>query len=161
MKYILYLLWQLKLLVISYSAAKQQTSWVVSLWWSPLTFVWPGVPKQYTTTAPSSRSERHLMAFCIDEIVPDTWLCWLSCVFVIAAMGVGTSEEYSHTSLGWVYSLVTLLFGFITWWMLKRFCMIEQCVTRCNALGKLSVFIGIGASFKRKNPVNLLKWQAT
>ena len=29
--------------------------------------------------------------------------------------------------------------------------MIEQCVTRCNALGKLSVFIGIGASFKKKS----------
>ena len=28
-----------------HSAAKQQTSWVVSLWQSPLTFVWPGVPK--------------------------------------------------------------------------------------------------------------------
>ena len=28
-----------------YLAAKQQKSWVVSLWWSPLTFVWPGVPK--------------------------------------------------------------------------------------------------------------------
>jgi len=27
------------------SAAKQQTPWVVSLWQSPLTFVWPGVPK--------------------------------------------------------------------------------------------------------------------
>ena len=30
--------------LIYYSAAKQQISWVVSLWWSPLTFVWPGVP---------------------------------------------------------------------------------------------------------------------
>ena len=27
------------------SAAKQQISWVVSLWRLPLTFVWPGVPK--------------------------------------------------------------------------------------------------------------------
>ena len=27
------------------SAAKQQISWVVSLWLSPLTFVWPGIPK--------------------------------------------------------------------------------------------------------------------
>ena len=32
---------------IFYSAAKPQISWVVSLWWSPLTFVWPGVPKDY------------------------------------------------------------------------------------------------------------------
>ena len=55
---------------IEYSAAKQQISWVVSLWRSPLTFVWPGVPKQRMTTAPSSRSERHLTVFCIDEIVP-------------------------------------------------------------------------------------------
>ena len=53
------------------SAAKQQISWVVSLWQSPLTFVWPGAPKQHTTTAPSSQSERHLMVFCINEMVPD------------------------------------------------------------------------------------------
>ena len=44
-------------------------SWVVSLWQSPLTFVWPGVPKQPVTTAPSSSSERHLTVFCINEIV--------------------------------------------------------------------------------------------
>ena len=52
------------------SAAKQQISWVVSLWWSPLTFVRPGVPKKRATTAPSSQSKRHLTVFCIDEIVP-------------------------------------------------------------------------------------------
>ena len=28
------------------SAAKQQISWVFSLWRSPLTFAWPGFPKQ-------------------------------------------------------------------------------------------------------------------
>ena len=28
-----------------YSAAKQQSLWIVSLWRSPLTFSWPGVPK--------------------------------------------------------------------------------------------------------------------
>ena len=55
---------------LKYSAAKQQISWIVSLWRSPLTFVWPGVPKQCTTTAPSSQSERHLTVFCIDEILP-------------------------------------------------------------------------------------------
>ena len=31
----------------AYLAAEQQTSWVVSLWRSPLTFVWPGVPKDH------------------------------------------------------------------------------------------------------------------
>ena len=51
------------------SAAKQQISWVVSLWRSPLTFVWPGIPKQCATIAPSSGLERHLTIFCIDEIV--------------------------------------------------------------------------------------------
>ena len=35
--------------------------------------------------------------------------------------------------------------------------MIEQCVTRCNALGKLSVFIGIGASFKRKKSCEFIE----
>ena len=53
-----------------YTSAKQQILWVVSLGWSPLTFVWPGVPKQRKTTAPSSRSQRHLMVFCINQIVP-------------------------------------------------------------------------------------------
>ena len=43
---------------------------VVSLWRTPLTFVWPGVSKQSMTTAPPSRSECHLTVFCIDEIVP-------------------------------------------------------------------------------------------
>ena len=52
------------------SAAKQQISWVVSLWRSPLTFVWPGDLIQCVTTAPSSQSERHLRVFCINEIVP-------------------------------------------------------------------------------------------
>ena len=51
-------------------AAKQQISWIVSLWRSPLTFVWPGVPKQWTITALSSQSERHLTVFCIHETVP-------------------------------------------------------------------------------------------
>ena len=51
------------------SATKQQISWVVYVWLSPITFVWPGVPKQCATTAPSSQSERHLTVFCIDEIV--------------------------------------------------------------------------------------------
>ena len=37
---------------------------------SPLTFVWPGVPKQSATTAPSSWSECHLTVFCIDVILP-------------------------------------------------------------------------------------------
>ena len=50
------------------SAAKQQISWVVSLWWSSLTFVWPeGFPN-------IARLQRHLAdqtVFCIDEIVPD------------------------------------------------------------------------------------------
>ena len=52
-----------------YLAAKQQISWVVSLWQSPPTFVWPRVPKQRTTTASSSQLERHLTVFCINEIV--------------------------------------------------------------------------------------------
>ena len=29
-----------------------------------------GVPKKLLTTAPSSRSERYLMVFCIDQILP-------------------------------------------------------------------------------------------
>ena len=33
-------------------------------------FCFPGVPKQCATTAPSSQLERHLMVFCVDEIVP-------------------------------------------------------------------------------------------
>ena len=36
---------------------------------APLTFVWPGVPKQPETTAPSSRLERYLTLFCIDEVM--------------------------------------------------------------------------------------------
>ena len=32
-----------------HSAAKQQ----ISLWRSPLTFIWPGIPEQLTTIAPS------------------------------------------------------------------------------------------------------------
>ena len=47
------------------SAAKQQISWR-----SPLTFDWPGVPKQRASKVQSSQSERHLTVFCIDEIVP-------------------------------------------------------------------------------------------
>ena len=51
------------------SAAKQQISLVVSVWQSPFIFVWPGVPKQGMTTAPSSQSESYLTVFCINEIV--------------------------------------------------------------------------------------------
>ena len=65
------------------SATKQQISWVISLWRSPLTLVWPGVHKQRATTAPSSWSERHLKVFYIDEIllgyvvylVNSRWFC--------------------------------------------------------------------------------------
>ena len=60
-------------------AANQQISWVVSLWRSPLTFVWPGVPKQRATTAPSSRSECHLTVFCINEIVPGYVVYLVNC----------------------------------------------------------------------------------
>ena len=62
-------------------AAKQQISWVVSLWRSPLNFVWPGVIKQRAANAPSSRSECQLTVFCIDKIAC-TWLCCLSCQYV-------------------------------------------------------------------------------
>ena len=36
---------------VDYSAAKQQISWFVSLWRSPLTFVWPGVSKRLLALA--------------------------------------------------------------------------------------------------------------
>ena len=35
-----------------------------------ITFGWLGVPQKLPTTAPSSRSERHLTVFYIDQIVP-------------------------------------------------------------------------------------------
>ena len=41
-----------------HSAAKQQISWDVSLWWICITFVWPS--NSLKLTAPSSRLERHL-----------------------------------------------------------------------------------------------------
>ena len=63
----------------------------LSLSGSPLTFVWPGVPKQRVTTAPSSQSKHHLMVFCIDEIVP--------------GHGLGTpSEEIAFTARPKFYS---------------------------------------------------------
>ena len=46
-----FILWHLqayfdpKSLLLKHLAARQQKSWVVSLWPWPLTFVWPGVPK--------------------------------------------------------------------------------------------------------------------
>ena len=58
-----------------YLATKQQISWVVSLWQSPLTFVWPGVPKDCwlkLIVAPSDVDWNAIWRYvpCIDEIVP-------------------------------------------------------------------------------------------
>ena len=74
---------------------KQQISLVVSLWRSPLTFVWPGVPKQCVTTAPSSRSKHHLTVFCIDEIVPGYVVYHVNCGAHISNFNI---NEFSWTA---------------------------------------------------------------
>ena len=92
------------------SAAKQQISWVVSLWRSPLTFVWPGIPKQRANTAPSSRSEHHLTVLCINEIVPGYVVYLVNVVVTIcisqfpSAIGWRKkSSSYNHKTTIWVF----------------------------------------------------------
>ena len=50
---------------------------------SPLTSVWPGVPKQPVTTVPSSRSERHLTVFCSNEIVLGYVVYLVNCSIIL------------------------------------------------------------------------------
>ena len=58
-----------------HSAAKQQISWVVSLWRLSITFVWPRGSKKLLTTAPSTRLECHLAL--LFYLTP----CWSPLVF--------------------------------------------------------------------------------
>ena len=89
-----------------YLTAKQETSYVVSLLQSPLTFVWPGVPKDCWMELIGAPSEGDRNAIWWDENVPS---------YVVAQLNIHKFDQF-ETELNIIIAIVQKLWDQTVIW---------------------------------------------